>query len=331
MSARPYRPPFTLTPGLLALCADISRLVGRVEGLPAFTPQVKLRRRNRVRTVHATLAIEGSGLEEPQVTAIFDGKRVVGGRAEVREVHNAILAYEQVGKLHPGRVDDLLAAHERLTRGLVADAGAFRKRGVGVVQGSRVAHVAPPAARVPHLVRDLLGFVARDTEVHALIRAAVCHYEIEFIHPFTDGNGRIGRLWQHRILLDVHPVFEHVPVESVIRQRQAAYYAALGESDRAGEAGPFLTFSLAATRDALAELVSELRPEPVTWTDRLERARAHFGSKALSRAEYARLFPAMSAPTASRDLRAGVDAGILTRSGDKATSRYVFIHARRHR
>jgi Fic family protein len=320
-----YRPPFTLNAGVLTLATEVARLVGRIEGLPQSTPQVKLRRKNRIRTVQATLAIEGSALLEAQVTAIFEGRRVVGPRAEVREVKNAIAAYDRVLALDPGSVRALLHAHGLLMQGLVLDAGRFRAGGVGVVQGTHVAHMAPPASRVPHLVKDLLDFVAKNDEVHPLVKAAVTHYELEFIHPFTDGNGRIGRLWHHRILWSLHPVFEHVPVESVIAARQGAYYAALGEADRAGDATPFVLFSLAATRDALLELLAELRPEPMSAASRLERARAHFAGVEFSRAEYARLFPFLSAPTASRDLRAGVEGGVLVRTGDKATARYVFV------
>ena len=319
-----YRPPFTVTPELLTACTDIARLVGRVEALPSALPQPKLRRRNRIRTVHATLAIEGSGIDEASVTALLDGKRVLGQPTEIREVKNVIAAYDRVARFDAGRVTDLLAAHGVLMKGLVADAGRLRRGDVGVVQGSRIAHLAPPASQVHHLVEQLLGFVRRDTGTHVLIKAAVVHYELEFIHPFTDGNGRLGRLWQHRILLHMHPVFEHVPVESIVQARQQAYYAALGESDRAGVANPFLAFALAATRDALAELLAELRPQAPTTAERLDRARQVFGHREFSRADYARLFPQLSMPTASRDLRAGVDARRLTRRGDRATARYRF-------
>jgi Fic family protein len=296
-----YRPPFTLTASVLGLCTELTRLVGRVEGLPPGPPQV---------------------------TALLEGKRVLGGRREIQEVENALAAYEEVRTLAPARVKDLLTAHGLLMRGLLADAGRFRRGAVGILQGSRVAHVAPPAARVPQQVEQLLGFVGKDRETHPLLKAVLCHYELEFIHPFADGNGRVGRLWQHRLLLDVHPVFEHVPVESVVRARQSAYYDALGASDRAGDATPFVLFALTATRDALADLVSELRPEPATAATRLERARAQFGSRELSRGEYLALFPTMSAPTASRDLRAGVEDGRLVRRGDKATARYRFARKR---
>jgi Fic family protein len=325
VARRPYRPPFTVTPELLTTCTEIARLVGRVEALPSSVPQPKLRRRNRVRTVQATLAIEDAGLDEARVTALIDGKRVLGDRKEIREVRNAIAAYERVPELDPARVQDLRAAHGILMAGLAPDAGRFRRGGVGIVQGSRIAHAAPPASQVQRLVEELLSFVKDESAgTHPFLKAAVVHYELEFIHPFSDGNGRIGRLWQHRILLGVHPVFEHVPVESIIRARQEAYHAALGQADRAGDATPFLGFALSATRDALAELVAEVRPEAVTAPQRLDRARLTLAGREFSRNDYAQLFPSLSAPTASRDLRAGVDAGILSRRGDKATTRYRF-------
>jgi Fic family protein len=324
MPPRPYRPPFVVTPSLLGVCTEIARLVGRIEGLPAATPQVKLRRRNRIRTVQATLAIEGAGLDEPHVTAVLDGKRVLGSPAEIREVKNVIAAYERAPRLDPTRVSDLLTAHGILMSGLVPDAGRLRKGGVGVVQGKRIAHVAPPPSQVPRLIEQLLEFVGGDRDTPLLLKAAATHYELEFIHPFSDGNGRIGRLWQHRILLDVHPIFEHVPVESIVHARQKDYYAALGQADRSGDATPFLTFALEATREALAELVLDLRPEPLTVESRLERAATELGHRAFSRADYARLFPSISLPTASRDLRAGVEGGTLVRRGDKANARYQF-------
>jgi Fic family protein len=320
----PYRPPFTLTAATVSSLAEIERMVGRVEGLPNALPQVRLRRRNRIRTVHATLAIEGAGLDEPQITALLEGKRVVGGRAEIREVKNAVAAYERAPRLDPRKVKDLLAAHGTLMDGLIPDAGRLRKGGVGILQGDRVAHVAPPPSQVPRLVEELLGWVGADRETHPILKAAITHYELELIHPFSDGNGRLGRLWEHRLLLDVHPVFEHVPVESVVRARQAAYYAALGMAEKAGEATPFMEFALGAMRDAMSELLAELRPEPATAETRLTRAREHFAAREFSRAEYAKLFPSLSAPTASRDLRAGVERGVLRRSGDKATARYAF-------
>jgi Fic family protein len=319
-----YRPPFTVTSRVLSAAVAIGRLLGRIEALPSATPRVRLRRQNRVRTVQATLAIEGNVVDPDRVTALLDGKRVLGGRAEIREITNALRAYDAAPDFDSGRVADLLHAHRILMDGLASDAGRFRKKRVGVVQGNHVAHVAPPASQVPRLMGDLLQFVRADVDTLPLVKAAICHYEMEFIHPFSDGNGRIGRLWQHVILLAVHPVFEHVPVESVIRARQDAYYAALGASDRAGNATAFLEFAIDATHTALAELIAELRPERATKDTRLARARAHFSRGWFTRREYAALFPMLSAPTASRDLRSGLEALHLERHGDKATARYRF-------
>lgn len=321
---RPYRPPFTLSPEILGLCEDIHRRVGAIDALSGATPRVQLRRRSLVRTVQATVAIEGGTFDEAHVTALLEGRRVAGSRSAIAEVANALRAYEAARRWQPGRAKHLLAAHAVLLKGLTEEAGRFRRGGVGILQGDRVAHVAPPAGRVPELVENLLDFVARDREVSLLLRAALCHYELEFIHPFADGNGRMGRLWQHRIHLELHPAFAHVPVEATVRDRQRGYYAALGASDRSGDAAPFLAFSLRATRDALEEFAAELRPEPATATTRLARARAHFGSATFARGDYARLFPAMSLPTASRDLRKGVDEGDLEREGRQATARYRF-------
>ena len=208
--------------------------------------------------------------------------------------------------------------------GLVPDAGRLRRGGVGVVRGKHVAHLAPPPSQVDRLVDALLSYVTTDRATHPLVKAAIVHYEIEFIHPFSDGNGRLGRLWQHRLMLDVHSIFQHVPVESVIRARQPAYYAALGKADKSGAATPFLEFALDATREALVEFVGDLHPEPATVDTRLGRAHAEFGTREFSRADYSRIFPALSMPTASRDLRWGVDQKLLTREGDKATTRYHF-------
>jgi Fic family protein len=319
-----HRPPFELTPAVLAAVAEIMRLVGRYEGSGAQAPQPKLRRENRIRTVRASVAIEGNTLAEEQVSAVLDGRRAVGPAREVREVRNAIAAYALAPALDPGREEHLLRAHRVLMTGLTPDAGRYRRKGVGVLQGSRVAHVAPPAARVPGLVEDLLRWAKTDRETHPAIKAAVLHYELEFIHPFSDGNGRAGRLWQHVALVRFHPAFEHVPVESVIHARQADYYRTLALSDRAGSATPFLEFALAASRDALAELVGALRPERATPESRLESARQAFVHRDFSRKEYMALHTGISTATASRDLALGVERRMLSKRGTKAVARYGF-------
>jgi len=319
-----HRPPFELAPAVLAATAEIMRLVGRYEGSGAQAPQPRLRRENRIRTVRASVAIEGNTLPEEQVSAVLDGRRVVGPAREVREVRNAIEAYALAARLDSRREEHLLRAHRVLMAGLTPDAGCYRRKGVGVLQGSLVAHVAPPAARVPALVEDLLGWAKADRETHPAIKAAVLHYELEFIHPFSDGNGRVGRLWQHVALVRFHPAFEHVPVESVIHERQADYYRTLALSDRAGNATPFLEFALAATRDALAELVGAVRPERATPESRLESARLQFERRDFSRKEYMAVHPSISTATASRDLALGVERRMLRKRGTKALARYRF-------
>ena len=332
MAARePHRPPFEVTGGILASCASIMRLVGRYEGLSSPPPQPKLRRQNRVRTVHATLRIEGNALSTDHVTAVLDGKRVVGERREILEITNALAAYDAARGADPAKEPALLGAHRTLMNGLVEDAGRYRQRSVGVLQGTKVAHVAPQAKQVPALVRQLLEFVGRDVATHPLIRAAAAHYEIEFIHPFTDGNGRMGRLWQHVILTRYAPVFEYVPVESIIEQRQAEYYRVLGECDRAGSSTTFIAFVLDALDEALGQFVEELRPAAATALTRLDRARSRLGATRFSRKEYLALFKTISTATASRDLQAGVADGTLVRRGNRAQARYRFVGGLRAR
>jgi Fic family protein len=302
---------------------EIMRLVGKYEGLEQPAPAPMLRRENQIRTVVGSVAIEGNTLTIEQVTTMLEGRRIAGSQREIREVTNAIAAYERAAELDPGKERDLLRAHRLLVDGLVADAGRFRGGGVGVVRGSELPMMAPPAKRVPALVAQLLEFVRRD-RTPMLVKSAVAHYELELIHPFSDGNGRVGRLWQHVMLQRVHPVFELVPVESVLHARQAAYYRVLAACDAAGDSSQFIELSLAAIRDSLHELVDALRPAPMTSEQRLELAHRAFGSSTFSRKDYLALFKRISTATASRDLRDCVDAKALQRTGERALARYRF-------
>jgi Fic family protein len=244
-----YEPPCTLTSAMVTEIARIAEVVGEQAAL--FGAQaLRLRRVHRVRTIHGSLAIEGNTLSEAQITGILEGKRVVGPEREVREARNAIEVYERLEHWQPGSLDDLLAAHAVLMAGLAADAGKLRSGGVGVVSGKRVVHMAPPAKRVPELMRQLFGWMAR-TEVHPLIVGSLFHYELEFIHPFSDGNGRMGRLWQTLILSRWSSLFVDLPVESLIHARQSDYYEALAESNRLGDAGPFVALMLEVVSQAL--------------------------------------------------------------------------------
>lgn len=250
---RPYQPPLTLTSHMLALVAEIAEQVGRLtvgQEVAALTPQ--LRRGNRIRTIQASLAIENNTLSVEQVTALLDGKRVLGLPREIQEVRNAFAAYDALPGWQPQRQADLLAAHDLLMQGLIDDTGCYRQGGVGIYREGRLLHMAPPASRVAELMQDLLRWLGA-SDWHPLIVSCVFHYEFEFIHPFADGNGRMGRLWQTLILSLWRPVLAYLPVETVIRDQQEAYYAVLAAADQAAEATPFVEFMLAALRQALQE------------------------------------------------------------------------------
>lgn len=325
-----YKPPFSMTPAIHKSIADISRLVGRLEGLSGETPTPLLRKRNRIRTVHASVGIEGNTLTLDQVTAVLDGRRVLGTAQEIREVSNAITAYTSLGSMVPYQVSSLLQAHAMLMDNLVDAPGKFRTTEVGIFAGTKRRHVAPPASRVRGLVTDLFTFLRKDSATHPWVKAAVAHYELEFIHPFTDGNGRIGRLWHHFILVCDAAVFEYVPFESAIQRHQNSYYATLAECDRAGDATAFVAFSMNVLTEALVEYLKDFRPSFTTASDRLTAARQHFTSAWFTRKDYLALRKEVSSATASRDLAEGVADGQLQRSGDRSTTRYRFINQDKH-
>ena len=257
---RGYTPPYTITEEMMNLVAEISEVVGRITSWEHMNANPKLRRNNRIRTIHASLAIENNTLSLEQVTAIINGKRVLGAPAEIREVQNAYQAYDQLLSFDPYSLTDLLRAHGMLMSDLVSEAGVFRSGGVGVFNGDRLIHMAPPAELVRGQVSDLLAW-ARNSKTHPLIKSCVFHYEFEFIHPFADGNGRMGRMWHTLLLYQWKPLFAWLPVESVIRERQEEYYAALRMADSVGQSTPFVEFLLDAVLDALREIEADAAPE----------------------------------------------------------------------
>ncbi|RYY74254.1 MAG: Fic family protein [Gammaproteobacteria bacterium] len=237
-----YQPPHSITPTIIHLISKISEAVGRLSVLED-EKNPRLRRANRIRTIQGSLAIEGNTLSEEQITAILEGKRVIAPPKEIQEVRNAIKAYEQFETWKATSEIDLLKAHEVLMTGLVDDAGSYRKGNVGVMNGDQVVHMAPPANRVKNLMGDLLGWLA-NTEEHPLIASSVFHYEFEFIHPFSDGNGRMGRLWQTLILNQWNPLFANLPVESMVHEHQSEYYQAINLSTKKTDSAPFIEFML---------------------------------------------------------------------------------------
>ena len=237
-----YTPPFIISSRTINLIAEISAQIERY-AIRLENDGLLLRKANRIRTIHSSLAIEGNNLSEGQVRDIINGKNVVAPLREIQEVKNAIRTYDLYGSLNPFSIDDLLRAHGSMMEGLADDAGRFRRGGVGVFSETVLVHMAPPADRVPQLISDLFAWLAVSTD-HLLIRSCVFHYEFEFIHPFSDGNGRIGRLWQSLILGRLHPLFEHLPVENMVHANQQAYYEAIAKSNAQAQSGPFIDFML---------------------------------------------------------------------------------------
>jgi Fic family protein len=318
------KPPMTITPEIMLSVSRIERLIGRIEGFEQPKPQPHLRKSNRVKTIQGSLAIEGNTLDLDQVTALLDGKRVIGKKEEIQEVLNAIQVYEGMAGFDPFSSKSLLKAHRIMMDGLITNAGKWRTQNVGILKGSAISHIAPKADRVPHLMEDLIKFI-KDENTHPLIRSCMFHYELEFIHPFQDGNGRIGRFWQSLLLYHYHPAFEFIPVESIIREHQQEYYNALEASDRSGDSTAFVDFSLGIIHEALEGFISSFIPKPLTADERLARAKEHFSRQTFSRKNYRELFKTISTATASRDLKQATDSGLLSKSGDKALTLYGFV------
>ena len=247
-----YKPPFTVSAKAINLIAMISSQLERYAIRMEQEDTLRLRRANRIKTIHSSLAIEGNTLSEGEVQAVLEGKKVVAPLKEIQEVKNAIKTYELYPKLNPFSIQDLLLAHGTMMSGLVDEAGMFRKGGVGVFDGDKPIHIAPPADRVRDLMSDLFGWL-ENADDHLLIRSCVFHYEFEFIHPFADGNGRIGRLWQSLILGRLNPIFEHLPVENMVYSNQQAYYHAINRSSDLGDSGPFIDFMLEEILNALVD------------------------------------------------------------------------------
>src|SRR5690554_1754403 len=237
------KPPYEITPKILRLITSISEKIGAANAHFLNRPSPKLRKQNRIKTIHSSLKIEGNHLTKEQITALLENKRVIGPKKDVVEVLNAIEVYKNLGKYNLNNEQSFLKAHLKLMEGLLEQPGEYRKQGVGIVKGSQVAHLAPPFDNVPFLMKDLFDYLKEGDEIE-LIKSCVFHYEMEFIHPFIDGNGRMGRLWQTLILKDAYPVFEFLPIESLIKERQEQYYESLGKSDNTGESTVFIEYML---------------------------------------------------------------------------------------
>ena len=238
-----YTPSFTISSKAVNIIAEISALIERYDIIIEQNENLMLRKANRIKTIHSSLAIEGNNLSESEVIDIVNGKEVVAPLKEIQEVKNAISTYNLYETLNPFSIDDLLKAHGVMMQTLSPDAGRFRRGGVGVFEGENLIHMAPPADRVPYLIKELFEWL-KNSDDHILIKSSVFHYEFEFIHPFSDGNGRIGRLWQSLILGKLHSLFEYLPIENMIYKNQQTYYEAIAKSSAINDSGVFIDFML---------------------------------------------------------------------------------------
>jgi Fic family protein len=316
------KPPYSITPVILSLISTISEKLGAINANHLQAPRTELRKANQIKTIHSTLEIEGNTLSIEQVTAVIENKRVIAPQKDILEVKNAIKVYDAFQSFNALSLPSFLKAHALLMKGLIPMPGKFRNAGAGIVKGSKLTHLAPKANMVKALMNDLLSYLKNDKDL-LLIKSCVFHYELEFIHPFVDGNGRMGRLWQSVILKELNPIFVFLPVELIIKQRQSEYYKVLEKSDKLGNSTLFIEFILAAIDEALSMQVNQRRA-PVTSEERIKIFREQVGKNEFSRKDYLGYFKEISAPTASRDLKSAVEQKIIKRRGDKRTAVYNF-------
>ncbi|OPB87467.1 cell filamentation protein Fic [Elizabethkingia ursingii] len=316
------KPPYTITDKILALVASISEKIGEINASHLYKPATELRKKNRIKTIQSSLEIEGNTLTEEQITALLENKRIIAPQKDILEVQNAIKVYEQLNQYNPYQLKDLIKAHSVLMNGLIDNPGKLRTTNVGIVKGSKVEHLAPSGTMINGLMKDLFDYLKKDNDL-TLIKSCVFHYEFEFIHPFIDGNGRMGRLWQTLILMQQYPVFEYLPVESLIKQKQTEYYNKLSESDKKGNSTPFVEFMLGVILESLNGL---LQTQSVTLhtEDRMSLFKDKIGKNKFSRKDYMQSFKNISAPTASRDLKWAVEQDLLYKFGTLRLTEYQF-------
>jgi len=316
------KPPHQITTKILELISSISEKIGESNAAYLYKPPTELRKKNRIKTIQSSLEIEGNSLSLDQVTAILDNKKIIAPKKDILEVKNAIKAYENLDSYNHTSLTSFCKAHATLMHGLIEYAGKIRTKSVGILKGATVTHIAPPGDFVKSLVKELFDYLKRDKDL-LLIKSCVFHYEIEFIHPFMDGNGRIGRLWQTVILKQYSPVFEFLPIESLIKARQTEYYRILGESDNKVDSTGFIEFMLQIINESLEELLTNQNVN-LTSQDRMNIFKEKIGKSTFNRQDYMRHFKDISTATASRDLKLAVENGILNKTGDKRTTSYKF-------
>ncbi len=313
------RPPYDITPKILHLVSTISEKIGEANTLFLDKQSPQLRKQNKIKTIQSSLAIEGNTLSEDQITALIENKLIIGPKKDITEVKNAIEVYDHLDLFNPYSEKSFLLAHATLMKELVTQPGVYRTSGVGVIKGSKVEHLAPSAQIVTGLMKELFQYLKKDEEI-PLIKSCVFHYEMEFIHPFIDGNGRMGRLWQTLILKNRYAVFEFLPFETLISQSQNEYYQALAASDKTGNSTVFIEYMLNIIDSSLGDLL-KINSQTLTPEQRI----AHFLSLnkiEFSRKDYMDIFKTISSATASRDLKKAVELNLISAKGKGNQMRY---------
>lgn len=319
-----YKPPFKITNNIIKLAQDISKELGFLIGTKLKYQTPHLRKNIKVQTIQSSLAIEGNSLTVDKITTILNGRRVLALQKDIIEVKNAIKVYKNLKIYNPLLIDDLLKAHKIIMQSLISDNGQWRSRAVGLVDGNKVTHIAPKAERVPYLMENLFEFLQNKKEISWLIKACIFHYELEFIHPFSDGNGRMGRLWQQLILMQEDDIFEYLPIETLIKNNQSQYYKVLGQCDENGNSTLFIEFMLEQILSIILLYTKNNVSKINTPESRLLFSKNYFKQKKFSRKEYVLLHKDISTATASRDLKYGLLKGELTKYGENNQTRYRF-------
>lgn len=314
------KPPYDITLKILKLIRSISEKIGEVNANYLNKQSPQLRKQNRIKTIHSSLQIEGNTLTEEQITALIENKKVIGPKKDVLEVLNAIMVYDKLEEYKFSSDKSFLKAHLELMNGLIESAGKYRKQGVGIVKGANVEHIAPPHENVPHLMKDLFEYLKNSEEL-TLIKSCVFHYEMEFIHPFLDGNGRMGRLWQTLILMSEYPIFEFLPFETLISQTQDDYYKSLSLSDKSGKSTCFIEYMLDVIDKSLGSLLN-YNNRILKDLDRLEYF-LKLGIKEFTRKDYMNIFKDLSSATASRDLKKGIELNRFESVGNLNKTKYI--------
>lgn len=318
------KPPFDITPRILNLTAEISAMIGRLEASRLKIPLVDLRRQVDASSIHASCVIEGNTLTIDQATDVINGKRVIGPKKDILEIKNAHKLYSMINEFNPLNEKDLLRAHKVLMEGLVVTAGKIRSTGVVVATQGKVVHTAPPHQRVAGLITQLLNFINESKDLHVLISSSIFHYEFEFIHPFEDGNGRMGRFWQTLMLRQSRLAYNLVPIETAIKQHQLEYYQAIAQSNKDGKSTFFVEFMLKVILEAVLDL------EKLVSGHAKPKDRIVFMIKncplEFTRHEYMQIIGNIELHTASRDLNQAVKKGLLKMKGSRATAVYKKVN-----